>query len=513
VPYFAAGEKLMREPLVKEEWEEVIKNETILMGYLQSCRWFSGKGRKISKIKIKDKFPFRDSTAFLVDLAFSDGATLCIFLPVTLLSKETSNLKNPEAIIAKVKGKTQGGILIDALYNEEFRKVLLDVIANQKKVKGMIGQLQGFSTPRLKKILQENKTLSSFIVTSDQSNTSAIYGDKLFLKCFRSQQEGLNTDVELTRFLSLEANFDHVPPFLGTIEWTLGNEKRSLALLEECVLNTRNLWTFALENIQRYFNLSLVDGKNLEEAIGGNFLETIALLGKRAAQMHQALATSDDPDFKPEKFTQSYQKSLYTTMRNQLKHVFSQLEKHQNLSPMIPHILSLETTILKHYQFLQEKNIEAYQMRIHGDFHLGQVLQTGKDLVIIDFEGEPLAPLSEKRLKKNCLQDIAGMVRSFHYALSVIFNQRKDQKEKLNPFFLPWYEKTKNVFLQSYLQKMENSPLISIHPGELKSLFQVYLLHKAVYEVGYELNYRPDWIEVPLNGILLLLGEKNGSLS
>jgi maltose alpha-D-glucosyltransferase/alpha-amylase len=305
------------------------------------------------------------------------------------------------------------------------------------------------------------------------------------------------------------------------------------------VPNEGDAWQYTLDFLNRNFDYILgnpavqvppIPRKHLlsllkeppalaQETIGP-YLISAQLLGKRTAELHVALAAaSDDPDFAPEPFSLIYQNSLYHAMRSfatqtlqllreQLKEIPDELKENAQ------QVLDSEKSIVERFRLLRNRKISAARIRCHGDYHLGQVLYTGKDFVIIDFEGEPARPLSERRIKRSPLRDVAGMIRSFHYAAhSALLHQsslahKPESLLALERWAQFWYVWVSSSFLKSYLEGVEQTELIPDNPEQLKILLDAYLLEKAIYEIGYELNNRPHWLKVTLQGILQLLKAK-----
>jgi maltose alpha-D-glucosyltransferase/alpha-amylase len=247
----------------------------------------------------------------------------------------------------------------------------------------------------------------------------------------------------------------------------------------------------------------------IQEFIGRGFYERMVRLGLRTAEMHLALATdASNTAFAPENFTANYQRSLYSSLRKLVKDRFNLLEASMpKLTPEVQQVakkvLALETEILECFSEVFQLKMKAVKTRIHGDYHLGQVLFTGKDFVIIDFEGEPGLSFSERRLKKNPLKDVAGMMRSIHYAAfgKILLNEnyRERDLEFLESWAEQWQHYVSRFYLGSYMERMGMGTTLS---REDDVLIRTFLLEKAIYELGYELNGRPDWTIIPLRGIL-----------
>lgn len=234
--------------------------------------------------------------------------------------------------------------------------------------------------------------------------------------------------------------------------------------------------------------------------------------------MHVALASdTSDPAFAPEPFSVLYQRSLYQSMRNHSGQMFQLLRNNlKTLRGVVLDealkVLDLQNEVLNQFRSVLSKKINAKRNRIHGDYHLGQVLYTGKDYVIIDFEGEPARPLTERRIKRTPIRDVAGMLRSFHYAAyTSLFGKlgsavvRPEDLAALEPWARLWNVWVSTIFLQSYLQHAMPAGFLPIDREELNILLNIYLLEKALYELGYELNNRPDWVRIPLIGIIQLV--------
>jgi maltose alpha-D-glucosyltransferase/alpha-amylase len=249
------------------------------------------------------------------------------------------------------------------------------------------------------------------------------------------------------------------------------------------------------------------------------YLDTAWLLGRRTGELHRALASgTDDPDFAPEPFTPMDQRSLYQSLRNGARRAFQLLARRESTLPEpvaadIRRIVEAEPQVEARYRSILEARLTAQRIRVHGDYHAGQVLWTGRDLVIIDFEGEPARPLSERRRKRPALVDVAGMIRSFHYAAhgtQIHSDQpgvaRPGDPAALEPWLAFWYLHVSAAFLRGYRESAADGVFVPQGDDEFARLLDAFLLEKAIYELGYELNNRPDWISIPIRGITELLG-------
>src|SRR5438132_121412 len=280
---------------------------------------------------------------------------------------------------------------------------------------------------------------------------------------------------------------------------------------------------FTLDSIGSYYERVLsrkadlsngVSPTQIQELIGGIYPEKARLLGQRTGELHRALASeTDDPAFAPEPFNAMAQRSVVQSMRASLRRAFELLRKKLDDLPEAfraeaEEVLAAENQILAQERRLLEQRSAAHKIRIHGDFHLGQALHTGRDFIFLDFEGEPARPLGERKLKRSALRDVAGMMRSFQYAAYSALWQPAMRPEDV-PFLERWadlwYRQMASVFLQSYLKTTRGASFIPQGEANLHVLLEAYLLDKAVYEVGYELNHRPDWVVIPIRGIKHIL--------
>ncbi|HET9800197.1 MAG TPA: alpha-amylase, partial [Chthoniobacterales bacterium] len=339
-------------------------------------------------------------------------------------------------------------------------------------------------------------------------------------------EDGVNPDVEVTRFLTERARFGNVPAFGGAIEYR--REKSAptvVCLLQDAIQSEGDAWTLTLDAVGRFYERVLARKTELqnqatpaatliEELVGGVYPEKAKLLAQRTGELHLALASvKDDPLFAPEPFNAMAQRSVYQSMRALLRRNFESLKKNlknvpEHLRDEAKDVLGTEKEILAREKRLLDRKSNAAKIRIHGDYHLGQVLSTGKDFIILDFEGEPARPMSERKLKRSALRDVAGMMRSFQYAAYSALWQpgmRTEDVPFLERWADLWYRHMSSAFLQNYLQTTSNAVFVPNNSEDFQILLEAYLLDKAVYEIGYELNNRPDWVVIPIRGIKHIL--------
>jgi maltose alpha-D-glucosyltransferase/alpha-amylase len=440
------------------------------------------------------------------------------------------------------------GCLYDAVFDKAFCKSLVDMIARRRHLRGSGGEFVASPTRMLRNGRRGQVTnLEVASMRAEQSNSSIVFGDEFILKLFRRTESGVNPDLELGHFLTEQAGFTHTPPVAGSIEYrTKRGETAAIGILQKFVPNEGDAWRHTLDALSQYFERAvtrpadeLKEPRTREPFVSqlqhavippvafelvGPYFENVKLLGQRTAELHLALASNTlMPDFAPEPFSVLYQRSLYQSMRNQAGQTFQLLKNNLKLLRGVAlddalKVLDLQNEVLNRFRTLLSRKISTYRTRIHGDFHLGQVLYTGKDYFIIDFEGEPARPLTERRIKRSPVRDVAGMLRSFHYAAyTSLFGHlgsamiRPEDLAAMEPRARAWNVWISSTFLNSYLSYAQPGGFLPANRDELNILLNVYLLEKALYELGYELNNRPDWIRIPLAGIVQLLQSESAA--
>jgi len=495
--------------------------ERTLPECLRHCRWFGGKAQSLRRVQVQDVQPLGPDAGALafLEAGYFDAAPETYILPLQLAPASQAS----DSIVAKFQSTEGEGVLFDALDDEPFRAALFDIIAGEKRLSGGKGELVGYCGALLKEHLAElTLPLPSRALKAEQSNSAVIYDGRFFLKLYRKPEVGENPDAELLRFLSERQKFGNVPGYCGAIEHRINGERRVLALLVAHVPNEGDAWTWTLDSLGRYFERVLselptnlaITPERVDEIVGGVYPERVRILAERTAQMHLALAAEqNDPNFVPEEFTGLYQRSLYQSMRAGTRRMGQLLERKLGDLPEkhrdeVAALLRRETDILKRQSDMLEHKIQATRIRLHGDYHLGQVLSTGRDFMIIDFEGEPARSLSERRIKRSPLRDVAGMLRSFHYAAHTALARLhglRAEEAALDAWAEAWVDRISRDFLETYLATAQGASFIPRDPAALKMMLNLYLLEKAEYEVCYELNNRPEWIFIPVRGILRIL--------
>jgi trehalose synthase-fused probable maltokinase len=484
-----------------------------LPSFLAAQRWFGGKARQIAAIDIVDAILISGtepkSIVLTVAVKYSEGKGETYSIPIIT--------------------EAHGGLLEDAFSRREFLAELLNIIQEERELAGEAGLLRGCRGASFAELFQPSEGVEPKLLTGEQSNSSVIYGERLILKFFRRIEEGENPDLEIGRFLSERASFPHIARIGGWLEYLPQHaEPATQAILQEFVPNQGDAWRYASRILTAFYEKvddtqqpQLSGSQEPSEFAGesmSRLLREIGLLGGRTAELHLALASgSNDPAFAPEAFTMEFQKNLETSFAELTSGTLRLLRERMATVPVeykdqAAGIASREQDILHIFCSALSEPIDAMRTRIHGDYHLGQVLYTGSDFVIIDFEGEPAKPLAERRVKQSPLQDVAGMLRSFHYAaFAPLLAGPKDssishgQFARLRGWAEVWSSSATSRFLSQYYETSGAAQYLVADSRERTKLLEIHLLAIAIYELGYELNNRPAWVGIPLEGISRLL--------
>ncbi len=526
----------------------------VLPDVLRRQRWFGGKGRDIRAATVRDVLTLGPKSKpgmhlLVVRVDYVQGDPDDYVVPVAFAAGEEAgrlDVTSPRAILATVKGLGKGvsGVLYDALHDADAATALLDAIGREKSFETAGGEVVGSRLDGFGK-LKEIADLRPSTLGAEQSNTSVLYGDRYLLKLLRRLEPGINPDVEVGRYLSESAGIAHVPELVGTLEYrpAKAREAMTVAMVQAYVPNEGDAWLLTLDDLGRFIERVLSGGidvdrsahgagshpldlarRQLPEAVVdaiGAYLPLAELLGQRTAEVHAALAAGTDKAFTPEPFGDLTRRSLYQSLRNAVRRGLSDAKKASRALPteqraQIQALAARESEILDRLQALSTSGFESLRTRTHGDYHLGQVLWTGRDFTIIDFEGEPARPIGERRLKRSPLRDVAGMLRSFHYAAQSTYrdelragsiSEEDDAAVTLRAWLDYWARWVSASFLRGYLTAQDEQPWVPKDLRSQKLLLDGFLLEKAIYELNYELNNRPDWVAIPLDGLHAVLGD------
>lgn len=513
--------------------------QRILPQFIVKSRWFGGKARLPRSFSLQEWIclPGADPACCrlaLIAVKYEDGTRETYSFPLELSSpgEETQRIQQeaPQAILVRC---ADGAALFDAVHGERFRTALLRLLAAGEALDTEAGQVAGIRGSAMPAEAADG--MPSRVLKVEQSNSSLIYSEPageagqagvLFVKLFRKLEQGMNPDVEMIRFLAERRGFPHVPPFGGAVEYRRPHrEPQVLALALGLVPNEGDAWSFALKEVRHFYERVLEAGIGGEapepldlfgsedppavlRKLIGDFYPRVEQLGQRTGEMHVALASDpEDPAFAPEPFTRDDQQALGSALQASITRVSQMLSEGTHGAPrLVSQFLAHREELLRSAEEIATHAIPAEKIRTHGDYHLGQVLNTGSDFVIIDFEGEPQRSLAERKAKRSPLRDVAGMLRSFHYAARSDLEEFPEDGEALEAWAEAWTAACSRAYVRAWSSATRGATFVPGGRPEMQRLLDAFLLEKAIYEVEYELNHRPAWLPIPLRGILRLLG-------
>lgn len=530
-----------KDPLVfHTDWENALADESfikifatdILENYIINKRWYGGKASTLKYIEIVYSFKIssRDNTYYgvLLEVNFKEAFYQHYFMPLAFMPEKDLDTNT---VIAPVILNEKEGYLVDALHQEDFRKLLFDKIIHSKKdEESKVKFHKG-------KALHTKEYVSSRFMGVEQSNTSIIYNENLVLKIFRRIYISMNPDYEISRFLTERMNFKHSPAYTGSISIVSSDGNITLGMMQELVPNQGDAWKYMLEEVDRIFDnlqtkkitvnklpdIALFERLKLNNVpheiidwAGLSIFLRIQTLATRTAEMHIALGSDiHETAFTPLTFNGDYSVWLKNRLTYQFQNRLNILEN--NLHKLDGLELELANQFLDHKKEIRKAMLQfdwtqmkSERIRIHGDYHLGQVLVNGDDFYILDFEGEPESTIRDRKVKQPPLKDVAGMFRSFHYAIyATIFNSNDKYPYSQDELFQAGeilYKYFVGVFLNTYTEVAQSGNLNIGYQKEIDFLLKYCLLEKAIYELGYELNSRPRWSVIPLTGIASIMG-------
>ncbi|MDB5219553.1 MAG: 1,4-alpha-glucan (glycogen) branching enzyme GH3-type [Myxococcaceae bacterium] len=513
--------------------------ERALPGYVSARRWYRTKTRRVQSARITAAFPLAHGSELariaIVDLLLDDGERDTYVVPLAFVSvEEASRLRarRPHALVLplRVTGgrESRDGYVVDALALESFLGELLGAIARSTTLEDSGATLQFHALAGVK----PNGGVAR-PVDSEQTNTSVLFGESYVGKVVRKIDPGESPDLELGRFLT-EVRYPHTPALHGFIELRRGDSAPStVGLLHAFVPNRGDAWTHVLEILDEWLTSAshrdkapprLPPGDLVTRASAalppevanalGPYGPLAEKLGRRVGEMHVALASRPgDAVFALERLDRETREMQVEAARSDLKRALDGLgargpamsdPAREALAAIRAGVRRIDARLTQAAR-LREAGVK---MRVHGDLHLGQVLFTGDDFVLIDFEGEPARSLEERKAKRSPLVDVAGMLRSFHYAsVSALRARPESARAALAPWAAFWYRAVAASFLRGWLSAVEGTIVVPEEPASTRCLLDLYLFEKGIYEVGYEMNNRPDWVDIPLEGVREILGD------
>jgi maltose alpha-D-glucosyltransferase/alpha-amylase len=534
---------------------------------LRGRRWFGAKGRRITSARVADlaeiSLPFlwsededlpgpHTACVAFVRVEYLDGEPATYVLPfahVPGIAGERLVEDQPAAALALVQTATgEQGVLVDAHWLPGYGHALLSLLARRRRIRTELGSVAGVpGTPAVRALFDAatNTSLPVHVLRGEQTNTSLVFDEQYILKTMRRLEAGENPEVEIGRALTERVRFAHAPALAGALEYRTGTTAHpaaTLAVVHDFVANESDAYSWFTEALARYFEEALSQPEEHEsgdltgrrvrildlverevptdfEHMSSGILGPAELLGSRVGELHVALASVDAPAFHPEAMNTLALRSTYQSMRNTVQQTLRALRHGAGRLPPagaedVQFVLAHSDELLARLQDVMRAP-GGQRIRVHGDLHLGQVLYTGRDFVILDFEGEPSRPLSERRLKRSPFRDVAGMLRSFDYAAYASIGEvvargtvRSEERarELLDGPAAQWVAWVSAAFLRGYFEALQGRGLLPGDRTACQLQLDAHLLEKASYEVRYELDHRPDWVGIPIRGLAVLLG-------
>jgi maltose alpha-D-glucosyltransferase/alpha-amylase len=494
-----------------------------LPAYVAGRRWYAAKSRAIRRVELADHVEWkRRSRTWLIALARveSEGESQPYFLPLTLAWEDYDEALmralSPFAI-AKVRQQAQVGVLADAFGDEGFVRALVAAVGEGAVQKSARGTIHFRPTSAFAELAGSNVDALGFATSGAFSSNSVVaLGDRLFVKGYRRLSVGVNPEVEIGRYLTEVVRFAHAVPVAGSVEYVADDGRTAtLALVQGYVHNQGDGWDYTRNYLERFFDDT---SREAPQASGpdvhGGYATLARTLGVRTAQLHAAFAQSrGNPGFDPEPATPGDVAAWTERVREEAVAVLGRLERRRDrwteaIAGAASRLVAERDRLLERIARHAYDRSDAPKIRIHGDYHLGQVLLVQNDFVIIDFEGEPARPLAERARKASPLKDVAGMLRSFDYAMhAALFDfatERSDVRERVEAAGRQWRAQATRAFLDGYDEIARANGLASPR-AEASALLELFVLEKALYELGYEADNRPDWLGIPLYGLLDIL--------
>jgi maltose alpha-D-glucosyltransferase / alpha-amylase len=530
--------------LVSAVWESLLDSHTrtllerdALIGFLSRQRWYAAKARQARRARFADWTMLDGSPPLFLCIAeveYDQGEIDRYALVLAAVAGQAADqvvLQRPASVIARLSG-ARSGVLYDGMTDPAVAKRVMDMMRRGGTISMRSGTVQvSFSEPATGFPVDEG-ALRINIPMVEQSNSSVLVGDKYLLKVFRRLQTGENPDIEVGRMLASRANEARVPALLAWAEYQApGASPTSIAMVQQQVASRGSSWQRALDEVRNYSERAMVahraraDGGErgpltsveIQDRIGV-YRATIELLGKRTADLHRTMAGIEREGFGVQAFGRE---ELDKLVRDLKAHAARALEMardrratlHPDTRERVDALLAQAGAIDAVIERVLSVEDAGKRIRTHGDFHLGQVLEVDGDVFFIDFEGEPARPIAERRVPQSPLRDIAGMIRSFGYAARAGFKTLLEAHPESAPILLPWITgwelHTSAAYVSAYLSNIEEAGLLPTGTNR-DLLLRAFLLDKALYELSYELNNRPDWVDIPVDGLLRILQPTEG---
>jgi maltose alpha-D-glucosyltransferase / alpha-amylase len=494
----------------------------VLPGHLARTRWYPERSAREIHPTLTSAIPFCDIGDNKPWLAFFEatterGATSRYVLPMRIEWVRFDRERyNPRAFAAVRQGAREG-TLLDVATDQIFIALLLRNLRQSLTVEENGLRLEFRPTSKFSD--RPIKTPEHIrAVETEQSNSTALVDNDYVVKVYRKLESGINPEIEMGRFLTEVAGFANTPALLGSVELVDGNDNSAIAVVHAFVENQGDAWTVTSAYLDRFVDEQRLLGASehaseSEEQIP--YLRYMSQLGRRVAEMHLALAGNEElADFAPEPTGPADVRRWTEDVAGRAERVFDTLKQRRDTIReadrlVVDQVLAQRATLYDRLRALLPPGIDGLNIRHHGDFHLGQILIVKDDIFIIDFEGEPRRPLDERRRKAPAARDVAGLIRSIDYsataALERALHVASDEHGKLRTALAEWRDHATTAFLAAYREVMTDQRLWPADPHDAERMLNFFLLEKAFYEIEYELAHRPEWLRVPLTGMLRIL--------
>ncbi|MGZ4843662.1 MAG: maltose alpha-D-glucosyltransferase [Candidatus Angelobacter sp.] len=519
----------------------------LLPQILRTRRWFANKHRTIRQVRTHDVIALPETSAhiLLVNIEYTDGEPDLITVPLSLATGEQAEtiLRDKlHTVLAKIQGLPDPqAILYGSVSDRQFTDALLQAMLRRRRIKGEKGDIVGTHTRAFREALGRRTNLEPQPQTLDMHKILVTLGEDFVLTLYREVETGPNPDREMGEFLTNNTTFAHVVRTLGAVEYRVAQddteEVTTLGTLTAYRRNAADGWAYTLDHLGLFFERALAIGEDdprlkeltpgtplasasqpvppvINELLGGH-AATALLLGRCTAELHIALSSHPEmPEFAPEPFTAFYRHSLYHGLLAQMNKSLDKLRQHVDILSGAAQeearlVLEQQGRLQERFTVLRDTRISGMRTRHHGDYHLGNVLYAGSDFIITNFDGDYTRPMSERRIKRSPIKDVASMVRSLHYVShAVLFNHvpgiitTQGVDWRLERWAKAWYQWVSALFLRGYFETAGPANCLPRTQAEIKALLDAYTLEKGLIEIEYELEHRPDWVRIPLHGIL-----------
>ncbi len=505
-----------------------------LLGYVARQPWYQGRYRRRISVSVFDAVPVDageigpSTWITLLDVEYANGPDERYVVPVSLRFDDDLELAE-SAVVARVRRDGETGVLYDALMDPAFRTRMLTDLLDGRTIFGSSGTITchpGLSIPPM--VHPELLGPSAEVTETTEGESYVRYGDDLTIKLFRRVEPGVNPDLELRRFLTERTGFRGLSEAYGSLEYQSG-EASTLGVLQRTLPQGQDAWTFMLElcsdwletvagsvpppppSSNHWARAGIEPDSTLKKL--GAALENAERLGRMTGEFHLAMGSlSEDPDLHPLPFSSLYQQSLYQSLRARIRQELEAIRRSlggvdSELAERISAVAAAESSILRRIDSIRRTPMAGQRIRVNGDFRLDGIQIVDDEFFIVDFSGDHSQPMSERRLRASPLRDVAQMVRSIDYVAASAARDRIEGGGEAASEWAAWWSATVGArYVGAYLEAMEGSAALPDEPDHIDALLEAYAVTRSLRELHWELDNRPDWIEVAMSGVQRLIG-------